>query len=166
MKKFLAIITISGMVLMTSACRKSLDKFLEKAPGVDVTEDIVFSRKANVDAYISTLYEYGSFSFLPARNNTNITVNPATGTGAPNQIGTLAAATDEGKNESTFQFANLWNSASITAINIIPGEDYRYYARWKTIRIANILLERVDEVTDAAATDTYRKQVKAQAQVF
>ena len=161
MKKMITIGFIMSMMILPS-CKKSINEFLEKAPGVDVNEDAVFSSKVNVDAFVSTLYEYGMFSILPARQNNNIISNPTTGV-APTQIGTLAAATDEGKNESTFQFSNTWNTGTINNQNIIGSEDYRYYARWKVIRMANILLDRVDELKDPAADESYKKQVKAQA---
>ncbi len=161
MKKMITIGFIMSMMIMSS-CKKSINEFLEKAPGVDVNEDAVFSSKVNVDAFVSTLYEYGMFSILPARQNNNIISNPTTGV-APTQIGTLAAATDEGKNESTFQFSNTWNTGTINNQNIIGSEDYRYYARWKVIRMAKILLDRVDELKDPAADESYKKQVKAQA---
>ncbi len=162
MKKIIAIGTILSMVIIMPSCKKNLNDFLEKAPGVDVNENAVFSSKVNMDAFVSTLYEYGMFSILPVRQNTAIISNPTTGS-VPTQIGTISAATDEGKNESTFQFSNIWNTATITNQNIIANEDYRYYARWKVIRMANILLERVDELTDPAADAPYKKQVKAQA---
>ncbi len=162
MKKIIAICAILCMVSLMPSCKKSFENFLEKAPGVDVNEDIVFSSRQNVDAFLSSIYEYGMFSILPARQNNAIISNPSTGAN-PTQIGTLAAATDEGKNESTFQFSNAWNLATITNQNIIGNEDYRYYARWKVIRMVNILLERIDAVTDPAADDTYKKQAKAQA---
>lgn len=162
MKKIITICTIITVVIMMPSCKKSLNDFLQKAPGVDVNEDAVFSSKVNVDAFVSTLYEYGMFSILPNRQNTAIISNPSTNA-IPSPIGTLAAATDEGKNESTFQFANVWNTATVTNQSIIGSEDYRYYARWKAIRMANILLERVDELTDPAADAAYKKQVKAQA---
>jgi len=164
MKKLIAISTIISIVIFTTGCKKFED-FLDKAPGVDVTEDIVFSTRQNVEAYVSTLYEYGMFSMLPGRLNTAIASNPSTGSSVT-QIGTLAAATDEGKNEATFQFVNTWNNAGILPTNIIPSEDYRYYARWKAIRIANILLERIDAVTDPAADEAFKKQVKAEAKFF
>ena len=165
MKKTSTFLAITAIIISTSACKKSLNDFLEKTPGVDVNEDAVFSSKVNVDAYVSTLYEYGMFSILPNRTNTTIIANPSTGV-APSPIGTLAAATDEGKNEGTFQFANSWNLAAVINSNIIAAEDYRYYARWKAIRMANILLERIDAVTDPAADAAFKKGVKAQARFF
>src|SRR4028119_1104627 len=102
MKKIIAICTVIGMAVIMPSCKKSLNEFLEKAPGVDVDENIVFSSKVNVDAFVSSLYEYGMFSIFPNRQNTSIISNPSTGV-ASSPIGTLSAATDEGKNESTFQ---------------------------------------------------------------
>lgn len=165
MKKILTLVVLLTVVAILPACRKSFKDFLEKAPGVDVNEELVFSSKVNVDALVSTMYEYGSFSLLPARTNAAITSNPSTG-GNLTQIGTNNAATDEGKNEATFQFSNTWNTGTVTNQNIIGAEDYRYFARWKVIRMANILLERVDELTDPAADAAYKSQVKAQAKFF
>ncbi|MBC8033737.1 MAG: RagB/SusD family nutrient uptake outer membrane protein [Chitinophagaceae bacterium] len=163
MKNILAIGALLSIILISPACKKSIDEFLEKAPGVDVNEDIVFSTQQNIDAFVATLYQYSMFSILPVRIDGNVMIsNPATGAAAT-QIGTLSAATDEGKNEGTFQFANNWNNATILNSNIIASEDYRYYARWKAIRMANIIIERIDTAPGAAADENFRKYVKAQA---
>lgn len=147
-----------GLVLVISSCKK-IDNFLEKAPGVDVTEDIVFSRRANVDAYVSTLYYYGMVSILYTRDAA-INSNPATGS-AVNISGTSSGATDESENSASFSGWQFWNQGGIIPTNIILNEDTKYFGRWKAIRIASILLERVDEVPDADAA--YKEQVKAEA---
>lgn len=164
MKNKLATGLFSALLLFSVSCRKPLSEFLDKAPGVDVTEDIVFSKRANVEAYVSTLYQYGIVSILyPNTGNTNYSTimgNPTTGA-ASNIWGTTSSATDEGESAAAFVQWHVWNAAGITPANIIANEDSRYWMRWKAIRIACILLERVDEVPDADAA--YKAQVKGEA---
>jgi len=161
--KLLKAITFS-ILLLSVSCTKNLEDFLDKAPGVDVTEDIVFSARVNVEAYVSTLYAHGMFSILP-RHASNagfqgILGNPATG--ASNNItGITSMATDEGECSAAFPGWQVWNAGGITPTDIIRNEDNRYWARWKAIRIASILLERIDEVPDADAG--YKDQVKGEA---
>ena len=38
--------------------------FLEKAPGVDVTEDTIFSSRSQVEMFLASIYEYGVHSNL------------------------------------------------------------------------------------------------------
>lgn len=153
-----------SLLLIAASCRKPLSEFLDKAPGVDVTEDIVFSKRANVEAYVSTLYQYGMVSILyPNTGNAGyagILGNPATGA-AVNIVGTSSCATDESESSAPFTPWHVWNAAGITPATIISNEDSRYWVRWKAIRIACILLERVDEVPDASSD--YKTQVKGEA---
>jgi starch-binding outer membrane protein, SusD/RagB family len=148
-----------GLIVVGISCKKNLKEFLDKSPGVDITEDVVFSNKANVEAYISTLYRYGMVSLLP-NNDDEANSNPLNGKSFP-LYGTLSGATDESENNQSFTHPQVWNSGSITNTNIISYEDNKYFARWKAIRVACILLERVDKVpgTDAA----YKEQVKGEA---
>ncbi len=148
-----------SLIFITFSCKKKLGDFLEKAPGVDVTEDIVFSKRANVEAYVSTLYQYGMVSIFPNRDAAVIS-NPSTGASS-SLAGTLSGATDESENSAAFTYLQQWNSGGITSGNIIGNEDSKYFGRWKAIRIACILLERIDEVPDADAT--YKTQVKGEA---
>ncbi|MBC8034684.1 MAG: RagB/SusD family nutrient uptake outer membrane protein, partial [Chitinophagaceae bacterium] len=154
------IFIISCFLTGISACNKSIDEFLDKAPGVDLVEDDIFSQRANVEGYVSTLYQYGMVSILTSRDNV-INSNPTGSSGTGALIGTLSGATDESESQQTFATAQIWNVANVQNNTIISSEDVRYFARWKAIRIANILLERIDEVPDADTT--YRSQVKGEA---
>ncbi len=154
------IIIISCLLTGISACNKSIDEFLDKAPGVDLVEDNIFSQRANVEGYVSTLYQYGMFSIMTSRDNV-INSNPTGSSATAALIGTLSGATDESESQETFASAQVWNIANVQNNTIISNEDVRYFARWKAIRIANILLERIDEVPDADAA--YRNQVKGEA---
>ncbi len=158
MKHIKTIFAIFILLFVLFSCKKPGD-FLEKAPGVDVTEDLVFSNRVNAEAYVSTLYEFGMVSIFSERDAA-ILSNPANNVSVTIQ-GTLSGATDECENEQNFSYVNQWNSGSITNVDIIRQEDNKYFGRWKTIRIANILLERIDEVPDADAA--FKAQVKGEA---
>ena len=160
MKNYISICAAAIYLSLTFSCKKPLKDFLEKAPGVDVTENLVFSNRVNAEAYVSTMYQFGMVSIFSSRDGA-ITSNPATGSSV-NTFGTLAGATDECENEAAFAFAQQWNSGSIQSATILGQEDNRYFGRWKAIRIANILLERIDEVPDADAA--FKSQVKGEAQ--
>lgn len=159
--KNILIIWASISLLAAVSCKKN---FLDKAPGVDVTENTIFSSRINAESYVSTLYQFGMVSIFLSRDATLLS-NPVTG---DNQTGTivglLSAATDEAESQEEFTFVQQWNSASITNSTIRNNEDFNYYRRWKAIRIANLLLERIDEVPDADAT--YKAQVKGEAKFF
>lgn len=158
MKNFIKISVLISIFWTGFSCNK-LEDFLDKAPGVDVTEDNIFTSRQNAESYVSTLYQYGMVSIFPNRDAAVI----SSPTGASSSLaGTLSGATDESENEANFPFAQQWNSASIIPGNIISNEDSKYHGRWKAIRNANILLERIDEVPDA--DDTYKAQVKGEAQ--
>ena len=128
-----------SLLFVTASCKK-IDNFLDKAPGVDVTEDIVFSKRLNAEAYVSTLYQYGMVSIFPNRDAAVIS-NPATGSSS-NLAGTLSGATDESENSASFTYLQKWNSGGITPVNIISNEDSKYFGRWKAVRIARTALPR------------------------
>ncbi len=141
MKNSIKISVLISIFLAGFSCNK-LEDFLDKAPGVDVTEDNIFTSRQNAESYVSTLYQYGMVSIFPNREAAVI----SSPTGASSSLaGTLSGATDESENEANFPFAQQWNSASIIPGNIIGNEDSKYHGRWKAIRNANILLERIDE---------------------
>lgn len=158
MKNTIRILLILCTLGAAFSCEKSLDEFLDKAPGVDVTEDRIFTSRANAESYVSTLYYFGMVSIFATRDAAIL----ASPTGSSSNIfGTTAGFTDESENEANFAQSQQWNSASIIPGSIIAQEDNRYHGRWKAIRIANILLARIDEVPDADAT--YKAQVKGEA---
>ncbi len=149
-------ITITGICLILFftlfSCEKGITDFLDKAPGVDVTEDTIFSSKSQIETYIAGLYMQAVPSGLPLGNklldaqytNDNIT----------------DACTDAGEMGDTWFPSQVWNVGGIQANNILNQEDYRFYYRWYGLRRANILIERIDAANVDAA---YKEQVKAEA---
>lgn len=160
MKHKILLFTVITVIITIVSCKKSIDQFLDKAPGVDVNEDVVFSTRLGVESEVSTMYYFGMVSIFPCRDAA-ILASP-TGT-STNLQGTLAGATDESEASANFSYVQNINSGGITPSSVISGEDTRYYGRFKAIRYANILLERIDAVPDPLVTDDYKKQVKGEA---
>lgn len=137
------------------SCKK-IENFLEKAPGVDIDENTVFSSKQNAEQYVATLYQYGITSIYPLR-----TGEAGLGGFSSTLNVNLVNITDESEASESFAVTNDWNNGNIQPNNIISREDVRYFLRWQAIRVANILLERIDEVPNADAA--YKQQVKGEA---
>ncbi len=156
-------VCLTGSFTLITSCKKVSD-FLDKPPGVDINEDIVFSAKIETEKYVSTLYQYGMTSIFPLRA-AEIAFSPglpSTGGGSSGTSNTsYVGATDEGEHSESFSNTQNWNTGNITPLNVVAFEDLRYFLRWQAIRVANILLERIDQVPDADAA--YKEQVKGEA---
>ena len=59
MKNAAIVIVTSIMLLTIVSCEDMMGDFLEKAPGVDVTEDTIFSSRSQVEMFLASIYEYG-----------------------------------------------------------------------------------------------------------
>ena len=64
MKNAAIVIVTSIMLLTIVSCEDMMGDFLEKAPGVDVTEDTIFSSRSQVEMFLASIYEYGVHSNL------------------------------------------------------------------------------------------------------
>lgn len=141
---------------MLNSCEKMFGDFLEKAPGVDLTEDDLFSSREQLEFYIAACYAQGLLSPLPGH-----LYKTGTGTVA-NNLGSnyvyYLCQTDEGEFPVAWYGAHRWNSGSILSNEY--GNDQLWPARWVALRMLNILINRVDEVPMDA---DYIQQVKAEA---
>jgi hypothetical protein len=137
---------------MLSSCEKMMGNYLDKAPGVDVTEDTIFSSKVQVETFVTATYRYGMHSILPCQDYTY--------TGGA--YSTTSVATDESEDTQTWVGLQTWNNASVTAANILAMEgDPRWSIRFIAIRKTNILLQRIDGVKNL--DPAYIQQVKGEA---
>lgn len=137
----------------------NLDDFLEKPPGVDHTEDMIFSTKRGIESYLYGTYTYGLHSYYPYYNDNRLNqgtdkeiwANPN-----PNQSMT-AFMTDEGEMSGTYFNCQQWNSAIIQANDIKNQEDKRFDLRWIAIRRCNTIIERmaIDEVLTPEERDQF-----------
>ena len=66
MKKLVAIIiSCIALAIGSSSCEDMMGNYLDKAPGIDVTEDTVFSSTAHAERFLATVYRYAVHSNLP-----------------------------------------------------------------------------------------------------
>jgi hypothetical protein len=149
---------VAGGVLCISvlACDKPIDEFLDKAPGVDVTENTIFSSRVQLETFITGTYRIGIHSIF-AYNDPALIPAPTTRNFIMN-----APITDEAECEATFMHPETWNAGTVTATSAPVGaEDERFSIRWTAIRNCNIILERLDEVPglDDMAGRLYKDQV-------
>ena len=139
----LIIVLVSGI---TSSCDDITD-FLEKPPGVDVTEDTIFSSKNQLETFVAGTYYWNVMSYLPywdARDKSDCSTD---------------CATDQCEVFATWFWVQwAWNSAGMTANS--PG-DLRFAAHWKGLRRANTIIERIDDAP--FNDDAYKKQVRGEA---
>ncbi|REG90283.1 putative outer membrane starch-binding protein [Algoriphagus antarcticus] len=151
MKKYTKILVWIFVLSSVVSCNQDLTDFLEKAPGVDVTEDDLFSSKTQLESYIASTYRMGIYSIYPTDGRIT----------SPRPYTINSAITDEAEAEVTFFHTQNWNSGSLSSVSNPNGaEDFRFTVRWKAIRNAWVILERVDEVPDA--DQTYKDQVKGE----
>lgn len=155
MKKLSVIFTVVLCCLITTACEKN---FLDKAPGVDLTEDNAFLNKASLETFVTTIYRYSVHSNFRYRNQGDLPFSQVNNTDC---IHPSSSISDEGDaSEASFVNNNRWNEGVVLPSNIINVEDFRYFIRWIALRQINLVLKRINEVPDAE--DAYKKQVIAE----
>ena len=132
--------------LFVSACKDKIENFLDKAPGVDIDENLIFSSKAQLETYIAGTYRIGINTIFHGQENLTAARNFTMNVGA----------TDEGENDATFVHTQSWNAGLIDALGT-GQEDQRFALRWTALRNANIILERLKDVPNL--DDAYRNQV-------
>jgi hypothetical protein len=123
--------------------------FLEKPPGVDVTEETVFSSKEEVEKFVAGAYYYGilsdMFGWWDDRDKNDVEIS---------------AACDEAETyASWFWCQSIWNSAGMSAID--GRGDNRFNTHWVALRRANILIEKIEDAPFDAPD--YKKQVLGEA---
>ncbi len=150
MKSTIIVIFCFIAILALSSCEEMMGDFLDKAPGVDVTEDTIFSSRVEVEKFIAGTYERGLHSILPIRGTYHNATYTLSG----------ACISDEAEANEGWYDPQQWNQGSVT-----EGSSYedgpRFNYRWDAIRRCNILLERVDEVP--GIEQSYANQVKGEA---
>ncbi len=154
-----------------AACTKN---FLDKAPGVDLTEDNAFLNRANLETFITTIYRYSmhsNFRYRIQSETVNSTASYYTPfsqlgiSGSTDCIHPSSSISDEGDaSEASFVNNNRWNEGVVLPSKIVAYEDFRYYIRWIAMRQINLVLKRINEVPDA--DDAYKKQVIAEVKTL
>jgi len=134
-----------------TSCESLMGDFLDKAPGVDVTEDTIFSSKVEAETFLTSIYHYGIHSNLGYGPSDQIV----------NHDPTLSSgASDESETCAAWYVTQSWNTASVSPDNT---EDFRFPTRFIAIRKVTVLLDRIDGVSDATFSQAYKNQLKAEA---
>ncbi|MFR8836910.1 RagB/SusD family nutrient uptake outer membrane protein [Bacteroides nordii] len=124
----------------------SCDQYLEKPPGVDVTEDTIFSSPVQVDYFVAGTYYMGVKSDFPYWNEQDMS-----------DIGS-GAATDEAEITQGWYWCQApWNAGGMNPSNT---GDLRFTTHWKAIRRANTILERIDDAP--FQDDAFKRRVKGE----
>lgn len=137
-----------------------ITSFLDKPPGVDLDEDVVFSSRTDFQAFVTAMYRVGVHSQLAMHNQSGSqqnspNVNP-TGSGYFSK----STMTDEGRGQAGWGEYIHW-TAGTTNINQAVWMDNRYHRRWQAIKKVNVLLERIEEVPGLSQSEI--DQFKAEA---
>lgn len=144
-----------------SSCEEMMGDYLDKAPGIDVTEDTIFSSVRQMETFFYSLYQYGMHSNLPyfynsgAGNYAFALLGPTLGS---------SSACDESEVSARWYWPHQWNTGSITANSNTEERDPRWPYRWIAIRKITVFLDRVDDVP--GLDPQYAKQLKAEARVI
>lgn len=175
-KKNLTIIQFVALAALTAAtgCTdlKFGDRFLEKAPGVDMTIDSIFSRKLYADRALTSAYAtmrscltLGSDEDFPNESNGDYGYKPAA-----DKLGwdNLDALTDIVNSHMSYggaasiYYSGIYNaetenSSSSTKMGFNPWQD----ATWWGIRRALLYIENVDRVPDMTTDEKERGKGEA-----
>lgn len=175
-KKNLTIIQLVALAALTAAtgCTdlKFGDRFLGKAPGVDMTIDSIFSRKLYADRALTSAYAtmrscltLGSDEDFPNESNGDYGYKPAA-----DKLGwdNLDALTDIVNSHMSYggaasiYYSGIYNaetenSSSSTKMGFNPWQD----ATWWGIRRALLYIENVDRVPDMTADEKERGKGEA-----
>lgn len=146
MKNIYFTLSIISIILFTTSCEEMFGDFLEKAPGVDVTEDLIFSSKTQVETFVTNAYYWGihtDMAFFDIRDKKD----------AP-----ISTACEEAEAVAPWLWVHgTWNTGSLSST---VQADHRWKTRWTAIRICNILIERIGEVPTNVS---YISQVEGEA---
>lgn len=160
MRKTSLIVLISLVLIswIVSSCEEMFGDYLDKAPGSDITEDVIFSSVAEVQIFLAscygqclidpwneTTYRYGGGGDDHAHIYDNLTMWSCISDEAEHQIGWYSS-----------------NNINVSDVNTTSKFfDPFAYHRWTALRMAHTLLERIDDVPDAS--EAFKTQIKGEA---
>jgi starch-binding outer membrane protein, SusD/RagB family len=153
MKALIIIVSICMIYALTTSCEKMMGSFLDKPPGVDVTEDTIFSNKVQVETFVASIYQYGVHSHMA--------YGTASNSGYANRDrGMFCSSSNEAEACGQWYSSQKWNAGTISADNT---NDTRWSYRWIAIRKVSVLLDRIDGAEGTDLDANYKNQVKGEA---
>lgn len=162
MRSFFKILNLLILSTWLTACVEDFkigDKFLEKAPGVDVTADTIFSKAEYAKNFLWNCYS-GLYYGLPLDWST---------IGAKMNMCSFEVLSDcwhshmnwDGVNR--FYYTGIYN-ASLEQTNAHVRFQYNGEGCWETIRKCWLFIEQVDKVEDMDSDE--KERLKAEAKVI
>jgi hypothetical protein len=157
----ISVIAFLFLSVVFYSCEDMMGDYLEKAPGVDVTEDTIFSNRNRAETFLFSIYEYGIHSNLSYAGSWEARDRE----GYANPEATMMdGCSDEAECTTDFYFPQHWNRGAIGP-NLHPDDlDGRFELRFKAIRRVTILIDRIDDVPDMTGAE--KEQWKAEAKVI
>lgn len=155
MRNLIIIVFIGLLYISSTSCEDMFGDFLEKAPGVDITEDSIFTSKAQVMLFLASCYEQGlespwaSGQYKAGTSNVNNQIY--------SNLPVHSAMADESLNRSSWWFANQVVNGTMSLGN---NYDQFYEARWTALRMVHTMLDGIDRVPDA--DEIFKTQIKAE----
>lgn len=130
--------------------------FLEKTPGVDVTEDTIFSTAEQLDYYMAGTYFWGVMSDLPYCDIRG-----------PIECSS-DCATDIAETEASWYWVHkCWTNGVMNPSDSHSCGDLKWETYWKAIRRCNIILERIDDPVLTPFDDPdFKKRCKGEAHMI
>lgn len=139
------IIYLISLVIVSSFILSCSD-YLEKPPGLDLTEDGVFDNEQNLEEFVNGTYYLGVKSDLTWQVSDWSDDPP---------LGGYAPCCDEAEMPMYWYFQYKWNGGTINATDPANFHDTAWNQRWKALRRANILIERIGGITFTPSNRNY-----------
>jgi hypothetical protein len=146
MKKFGILIIITGILItLSTSCEEMFGDFLDKGPGVDVTEDTIFSSVTQMESFLAATYESGMYTAHSGHApHPYGTTNG--GNMYANNINHFTNSTDEGNSTEGWYYSHtIWNPGNLTVANANIN-DLQWPVRWQAIRQIYIMMAKVGTV--------------------
>ena len=137
-------------LLMSTSCEVMFGDYLEKPPGVDVTEDTIFSSRINAETFLSSIYATGVESGYPLWYEWNGWRDTP-----------FSSWTDEGENTADWYYSHTFNAGLLTPTSGSHENRGRWLTRFVAIRKIGIFLDRVHDIPNA--TPEWKDQAVGQA---
>lgn len=145
--KWFAGLLLTALLFTTVSC----EKFFEKAPGVDVTQDTIFSTYDRAKLYVLSLYAktpYGYWNF-----------NDDEGSRISGTM--LAACSEQAESGWASAASHLYNTGAISQYTGEQIMEAKWSFRWPYIYNSRWFIDNADNIK--TATDEQKSELKAEA---
>ncbi len=155
MRNIISILLIGLIYLTSTSCEDMFGDYLDKAPGIDITADTIFSSKAESERFLVAVYEqalqspwgYDTYRFGRGQQMNNIY----------NTIAGFVTKSDEAEMGSGWFISQGINNGTTT---VTPFLDRLYSHRYTGLRYVHTMFERIDDVPDA--DQNYKENIKGE----